>query len=105
LLKRIAVPRRREEVCREHLIIGEGDTADNPLHHPFRTSEGLRLNEEGREVIIALRGPGEYVGELALDGGRAKRFGHDHRADHRAPSLPAQTCASSSPSIRTSPCT
>ena len=69
LLKRIAARGGVKKFAASTLIIGEGDTADNLYIILSGRVKVYASNEEGREVIIALRGPGEYVGELALDGG------------------------------------
>jgi len=69
LLKRIASRGGVKRFAANTLIIGEGDTADTLYIILSGRVKVYASNEEGREVIIALRGPGEYVGELALDGG------------------------------------
>jgi len=69
LLKRIASRGGVKRFAANTLIIGEGDTADTLYIVLSGRVKVYASNEEGREVIIALRGPGEYVGELALDGG------------------------------------
>jgi len=51
------------------ILINEGDTTDSLY---IVLSGQLRVyasSDEGREVVLADYGPGEYFGELALDGG------------------------------------
>jgi len=69
LLKRIAARGGVRKFAANTLIIGEGDAADTLYIVLSGRVKVYASNEEGREVIIALRGQGEYVGELALDGG------------------------------------
>lgn len=50
------------------LLIREGDTGDElfiVLEGRVKVYSG---NEDGREVVIDFHGPGEYVGEMSLDG-------------------------------------
>ena len=52
------------------LLIEEGDTGRLGLHRAVGPAAGLSvLDSRGREVTLALHGPGEYVGEMSLDGG------------------------------------
>ena len=51
------------------VLITEGDSAD-ALHVILSGRVKVHTaNEAGRELILTLQGAGEYVGELALDGG------------------------------------
>ena len=51
------------------VLITEGDSAD-ALHVILSGRVKVyTANEAGRELILTLQGAGEYVGELALDGG------------------------------------
>ena len=54
----------------QSILINEGDTTDSLY---IVLSGRLRIyasGENGREVVLAEHGPGEYLGELALDGER-----------------------------------
>lgn len=51
------------------ILINEGDTADSLFIVLSGRVKVYSVNEAGKEVVIATHGPGEYVGELALDGG------------------------------------
>ena len=51
------------------VIINEGDAADSLYIVLSGRVKVYSTNAEGKEVVIATHGPGEYVGELALDGG------------------------------------
>jgi CRP/FNR family cyclic AMP-dependent transcriptional regulator len=51
------------------IIINEGDTADTLYILLSGRVKVYASNEAGREVVLDTHGPGEYVGEMALDGG------------------------------------
>lgn len=51
------------------VLINEGDTADSLYIILSGRVKVYSTSNEGKEVVIATHGPGEYVGELALDGG------------------------------------
>jgi CRP/FNR family cyclic AMP-dependent transcriptional regulator len=51
------------------VIINEGDTADTLFIILSGRVKIYSANDAGREVVYMTHGPGEYVGELALDGG------------------------------------
>jgi CRP/FNR family cyclic AMP-dependent transcriptional regulator len=51
------------------VIISEGDLADSLFVILTGRVKVYSANAAGREVTIITHGPGEYVGELALDGG------------------------------------
>ena len=51
------------------VLIREGDDSDTLFIVLKGRIKVYSTNEEGREMVIAVHGPGEYVGELALDGG------------------------------------
>jgi CRP/FNR family cyclic AMP-dependent transcriptional regulator len=51
------------------ILIREGDDSDALFIVLKGRIKVYSTNEEGREMVIAVHGPGEYVGELALDGG------------------------------------
>jgi CRP/FNR family cyclic AMP-dependent transcriptional regulator len=51
------------------VIITEGDTSDQLFIILTGRVKVYTGNEEGKELVIAVHGPGEYIGELALDRG------------------------------------
>jgi len=51
------------------VLITEGDVADSLFIIVSGTVKVYAANEAGKEVIVNTHGPGEYVGEMALDGG------------------------------------
>ncbi len=51
------------------VLINEGDEADSLYILLSGRVKVYSTSAEGKEVVITTHGPGEYVGELALDGG------------------------------------
>ena len=51
------------------VLINEGDDADSLFILLSGRVKVYSTNAEGKEVVIATHGAGEYLGELALDGG------------------------------------
>lgn len=51
------------------VIISEGDLADSLYIILSGRVKVFSASEAGKEIVIITHGPGEYVGELALDGG------------------------------------
>jgi CRP/FNR family transcriptional regulator, cyclic AMP receptor protein len=51
------------------VLINEGDATDSLFIILSGRVKVYSTNAEGKEVVISIRGAGEYVGELALDGG------------------------------------
>ena len=51
------------------VLINEGDSTDSLFIILSGRVKVYSTNAEGKEVVISIRGAGEYVGELALDGG------------------------------------
>ena len=51
------------------MLINEGDNADTLFIILSGRVKVYAGNADGKEVVIATHGPGEYVGELSLDGG------------------------------------
>ena len=51
------------------VIISEGDLADSLYIILSGRVKVFSTSEAGKEIVIITHGPGEYVGELALDGG------------------------------------
>ena len=54
---------------RNTVLIHEGDTGDSLYIVLSGKVKVSASNAQGREFVIAFHGPGEYVGEMALDGG------------------------------------
>jgi len=51
------------------VLINEGDTSDSLFIVLSGRVKVYSNNADGKEIVITTHGPGEYVGELALDGG------------------------------------
>jgi len=51
------------------VLINEGDTSDTLFIVLSGRVKVYSNNADGKEIVITTHGPGEYVGELALDGG------------------------------------
>ena len=51
------------------VLIHEGDTADTMFVILSGRVKVYASNDAGKEVILSLQGPGQYVGEVPLDGG------------------------------------
>ncbi len=69
LLQRIAAQGGVRRYPANAVIIHEGDSADTLFILLSGRVKVYAANEAGKEVIITTHGAGEYVGELALDGG------------------------------------
>jgi len=69
LLQQIAAQGGVRRYPAHAVIINEGDAADSLFIIVAGRVKVYAANESGREVIINAHGPGEYVGEIALDGG------------------------------------
>ena len=69
LLRGIAAQGGVKRYAAHTVIISEGDTADSLYIILSGRVKVYASNEAGKEVTIITHGPGEYVGELALDGG------------------------------------
>lgn len=50
------------------ILINEGDTADSLYIVLSGRVKVFASNESGREIVLSFFGPGEYVGEMSLDG-------------------------------------
>jgi CRP/FNR family transcriptional regulator, cyclic AMP receptor protein len=50
------------------ILINEGDTADSLYIVLAGRVKVFASNEAGREIVLSFFGPGEYVGEMSLDG-------------------------------------
>jgi len=50
------------------ILINEGDTADSLFIVLSGRIKVFASNEAGREIVLSFFGPGEYVGEMSLDG-------------------------------------
>ena len=55
---------------RNSILINEGDVGDSLFIIVSGRVKVFASNEQGREFIIDFHGPGEYVGEMSLDGER-----------------------------------
>ena len=51
------------------ILINEGDTSDSLYIVLSGRVKVYSTNADGKEIVIATHGAGEYIGELALDGG------------------------------------
>ena len=69
LLREIAMQGGVKAYPAQAVLINEGDLADSVFIVLSGRVKVYSTNAEGREVVIATHGPGEYVGELSLDGG------------------------------------
>ena len=54
---------------RNTVLINEGDVGDSLYIVLTGRVKVFASNEAGREFVIDFHGPGEYVGEMSLDGG------------------------------------
>ena len=50
------------------VLINEGDTGDSLFIVLSGRVKVFASNEAGREIVLSFFGPGEYVGEMSLDG-------------------------------------
>jgi len=55
---------------RSSILINEGDVGDSLFIVLSGRVKVFASNEQGREFVIDFHGPGEYVGEMSLDGAR-----------------------------------
>ena len=69
VLRRIAARGGTKRYRANAVIINEGDTGDSLFILLSGRVKVYASNAAGKEVVITTHGPGEYVGELALDGG------------------------------------
>ncbi|MES1265516.1 MAG: Crp/Fnr family transcriptional regulator, partial [Variovorax sp.] len=69
LLREIASTGGVKRYAANTVLINEGDTVDTLFIILSGRVKVYASNESGKEVIINQHGPGEYVGELSLDGG------------------------------------
>lgn len=69
LLREIAARGNVKQYPAHAVIINEGDAADSLFIVLAGRVKVYAANEAGKEVILSTLGRGEYVGELALDGG------------------------------------
>jgi len=69
LLRAIAARGPQVRFPANALIISEGDAGDSLYIILAGRVKVFSANEAGKEVVIVTHGPGEYLGELALDGG------------------------------------
>ncbi len=78
------------------ILINEGDTTDSLYIVLSGRVKAYASSEDGREVVLTEYGPGEYFGELSIDG--AKRSASIKAHGGRAPAAwsRARNCASCS---------
>lgn len=69
LLREIAAQGGLRRFPANAILINEGDLSDALFILLSGRVKVYSSNLEGKEIVIATHGPGEYVGELALDGG------------------------------------
>ncbi len=69
LLRSIAARGGIKRYAGQTVIITEGDPSDQLYIILSGRVKVFAGNEAGKELILATHGPGEYIGELALDGG------------------------------------
>ena len=69
LLREIAMQGGVKPYPAQAVLINEGDSADSIYIVLSGRVKVYSTNAEGKEVVIATHGAGEYVGELSLDGG------------------------------------
>lgn len=68
-LARLAELGTRRSFRRGALLIQEGDVGDSLYVIASGRLRAFCANEEGKEVTLGVYGAGDYVGEMALDGG------------------------------------
>jgi D-serine deaminase-like pyridoxal phosphate-dependent protein len=86
------------------ILINEGDVSDSIYIVVSGRLRTFASSLDGRDVVLAEHGPGEYVGELALDG--AERSASVKAVEPTTCCVvPEARCAPSWPSTRSSPCT
>jgi len=69
VLREIAARGGVKRYAAQTVLINEGDNADSLFIILSGRVKVYAANEAGKEVILTTLGAGEYVGELALDGG------------------------------------
>lgn len=69
LLREIAARGNVKQYPAHAVIINEGDAADSLFIVLAGRVKVYAGNDAGKEVILGMLGPGDYVGEMALDGG------------------------------------
>ncbi|MEP7302650.1 MAG: Crp/Fnr family transcriptional regulator [Caldimonas sp.] len=69
VLQRVAARGGVRRYASNAILISEGDLADSMYIVLSGRVKVYASNEAGKEVVIAMHGAGEYVGELSLDGG------------------------------------
>ena len=69
VLREIAARGRIRKFQKNAVIIQEGDSGDSLYVILTGKVKVYASDDNGREVVIEIFGPGEYVGEMVLDGG------------------------------------
>ena len=67
-LQKIAAAGVARNYPKNAILINEGDQGDSLYIVLSGRVKVFASNEAGREVVIAFHGPGEYLGEMSLDG-------------------------------------
>jgi CRP/FNR family transcriptional regulator, cyclic AMP receptor protein len=70
LLDAIAQRGGKRTFAAQAILINEGDTTDSVYIVLSGRLKVYASSEDGREVVLAEHGPGEYLGELSLDGAK-----------------------------------
>ena len=56
-------------IPKQTVIVSEGDETDSLYIILSGRVKVFLSDEEGREIVLGTQGPGEYFGEMVLDGG------------------------------------
>lgn len=68
-LEALSVHATAQSVARNTVIVNEGDRSDSIFIIVSGKVKVYLHNQDGREVILNIHGPGEYFGEMVLDEG------------------------------------
>src|SRR5581483_7849949 len=71
-LDQIAAGARRRSYRRGEVVFHQGDPGDSLLIIESGTLKVVVYSDSGDETVLAILGPGEFVGELALIDGEAR---------------------------------
>jgi len=104
LLEAIAPRGSARTFAANAILINEGDTTDSLYIVLSGRVKVYASSDDGREVVLTEYGPGEYFGELSIDGARRSASIKALEACS-CRSCRARSSASSSPSTRTLRCT
>jgi len=71
-LQDVAKDRKTRQVARKEALFHEGDELRSVFFIHKGKVRTFKMNDEGKEIVIGLHGPGDFLGHMAvLDGGRA----------------------------------